>query len=143
MKPDHTLVRDALPLERLSCALIRQWLADDADLGAWSRNQPGAIRPRQLAALIRDRIWEAHDLTLATVRQRLEGGGDGQQIRQADYWVKVAIEKQPDQEAKVVSRTRFSLASSGRICAELQIVGGGRDRPITAGPVALRRRAQG
>jgi hypothetical protein len=142
LKPAYTLVRDALPLERLSCARIRQWLADDTDLGSWSRTEPGAIRPQQLAALIRDRIWEAHDVSLATVRDRLDRADEAQQPRQAEYWVKVEIEKQPDKKARVLSRTRFSSTPNGRICAEICIVADHGNQTLTDGPVPLRRRGE-
>ena len=141
MKPDFTLVRDALPLDRLNCARIRQWLADDADLGGWSRSHPGAIRPHRLATLIQYQIWEAHDVTLAAVRQRLNLGRQVDPPRQIDYWVKIKIEKQPDEEVEVQTRTRFSLTSNERICAEIYITGGADDRAITDGAVPLRRRA--
>lgn len=140
LKPAETLVRDALPLERLSCARIRQWLAEDGGLGSWSRNESGAIRPHQLAALIRDRIWEGHDVSLATVRERLEA--DERPIPHADYWVRVDVEKKPNDEASVLSRTRFSLTQNGRICAEMWIVAQDVEQPITEGPVQLRRRDQ-
>ena len=140
MKPDFTLVRDALPLERLNCARIRQWLADDTGLGSWSRTHPGAIRPQRLAALIRDRIWEAHDVTLAAVRERMLQGGQVDGVRQADYWVKIKIERQPDDEVELLTRTRFSFSANERICAEIFIAGGPGDRCISDGPVPLRRR---
>ena len=142
MKPDFQLVRDALPLERLSGSRIRQWLADDSELGGWSRTHPGAIRPQRLAGLLRDRIWEAHDVTLAAVRERLHRDCRAEPPRQTDYWVKIKIETQPDKEVEVRTRTRFSLSSNERICAEIFIAGAAGDQRITDGAVPLRRRSE-
>ena len=142
MNPALTPVRDTMPIERISCARIRQWLTGDSRLGDWSRAAPGAIRPRRLAALIRDRIWEAHGVTLGTVRERLERrlsqGSDS-----LDYWVSLEVEIEPDKEIEVVSRTRFTLAPDGRLRAAIGLARDGGEQPITEGPVPLRRRETG
>lgn len=139
MRPDYTLVRDALPFERLSCARIRQWLAEDTDLGCWSRTSPRAIRPQHLAALIRDRIWEAHDVPLATVRGRLEREGDDKQAPYVDYWVKIEIEKGANEGSKLLARTRFSLTTGGRVRAEICLAAKSGEHCLTDGAVTLRR----
>lgn len=141
MKPGLTLVRDALPVERISCARIRQWLASDEGLGGWSRAGPAAIRPQRLAALIRDRIWEAHDVTLGTVRERLERG-PAQGSGEVDYWVRLEVEVEPDKEVEVVSRTRFTMAPNGRLRAEIGLASPDGEQPITEGPIPLRRREE-
>jgi hypothetical protein len=139
LKPGLALVRDTLPMERISRARIRQWIDGDATLGDWSRAAPAAIRPQQLATLIRNRIWEAHDVTLGAVRERLERqaskGSDS-----VDYWVRLEVEFEPDKEIEVISRTRFTVAPSGRLRAEIELTSGDGAQPITEGPVPLRRR---
>ena len=141
MKPALTLVRDALPMDRISCARIRQWLADHRGLGDWSRGR--LVRSAAAAAaLIRDRIWESHDVTLGTVRDRL----DRQLSTGAElvvYWVRLEVEIEPDKDIEVVSRTSFTLAPSGRLRAEIGLVSPNGEPPITEGPVPLRRRETG
>lgn len=140
MKPALTLVRDALPLERLNCTRIRDWLAAGGAIGAWSRTAPAAIRPQRLATLIRNRIWEAHDVTLGSVRDRLARVSQADDHGSVDYWVRLEIEVEPDQEIELCSRTRFTIRPSGRICAEIALMEGNLEHPVTEGPVSLRRR---
>lgn len=141
MRAALTLVRDTLPVERISCARIRQWLANDERLGGWSRAAPSAIRPQRLATLIRDRIWEAHDVTLGAVRERL-GSGTGKGLDGVDYWVRIEVEIEPDKEVELISRTRFTMAPNGRLRAEIGLASGTAQVPITEGPVPLRRREE-
>ena len=137
MKPALTLVRDALPIERISCAHIRGWLAAEPVLGDWSQAAPGAIRPQRLATLIRDRIWEAHDITIGSVRKRLAAADAAP--AGLDFRVSLDVEIGPDQDVAVLSRTHFTLGPSGRIRAEIQLKSALGEHPITDGPVPLRR----
>jgi hypothetical protein len=126
-------VRDALPIERISYARIRQLLSSDEEMGGWSKGSQGAIRPGRLAMLIRERIWNAHDVSLDAIRARLPRGTDTALVYRVEVEVDVG-----DRYLKMVSRTRFSRSARGSICADIDLSIGAASDSITGSSIVLR-----
>lgn len=126
-------VRGLMPAGRISEARIRDLLSGDADLHRWSRSEPGALRPGRLAALVRDRIWEGHDVSLGAVRARLANRPDGQIIYRMTVEVDVG-----GRYLTMVSRTRFATTARGSVCANIELTVGTRTGLITCSPILLK-----
>lgn len=126
-------VRDALPIGRISQSRIRQLLSRDTELGGWSRGASGAIRPGRLSALIRERIWEAHDISLTAIRTRLPRCSGSTLVYRIDVEVDIG-----DRYLKMFSRTRFSRSSRGSVCAEIDLTIGTESDSITGSSILLR-----
>lgn len=130
-------VRRLLPADRISEARIRNLLGGDPDLDRWSRNAPGALRPRRLAALIRDRIWEGHDVSLAAVRARLATRPGGKLVYRVTIEVDVG-----GRYIRMVSQTSFAATARGSVRADIDLTVGNRTGTITAAPILLKPAGQ-
>ena len=126
-------VRGLIPADRISETRIRDLLRGDPELDRWSRSAPGALRPARLASLIRDRIWEGHDVSLAAVRTRLANRPDGKLIYRMIVEVDIG-----GRYLKLVSRTRFASTPRGSIRLDIELSVGTRTGTITGSPIVLR-----
>jgi hypothetical protein len=130
------LVRDAMPVERISKARIRHWLMHDQELGAWSRARAGAIRPARLASLIRDAIWRAHDVAVDAVADRLARSF----LDTLTFRVEIEVNA-PGEALHIVSKTQFTGHGGGRMHAEITLSDGPEPHRITNSPILLRNRS--
>ncbi|MEA3032691.1 MAG: hypothetical protein QOH86_707 [Sphingomonadales bacterium] len=132
------MVRDLLPIERISEACIRDVLGPHPQVGGWSRGRRG-IRPFRLAHLVRDRIWTAHDSSAADLLHRLRQRQPGNKLR---YEVDISIETEGG-PVTVAAWTEFGLTGTGGMTARLYLKAAERQAPISSvvrleAPAALR-----
>jgi hypothetical protein len=127
------LVRDLIPRERISTARIRQAVNGEHDLGCWSRNTHGAIRPGLLAELIRDCLWEHLDVPLAEVRAKIDSLERGSIV----YHLILEVETDRGRCLEVEADIRFFSCASHRIAAEIGLNWAGTSVPLHAGRILL------
>ena len=121
-------VRDLLAEDRISCARIRRALLNDATLGRWCCGPGDPIRTGRLAALVRRSIWQAHDMSLETVRRRLaEESAAGELV----YDIVLEIDTGSARPEVLRSSTWFRRGGHGRIVARVQLDLGGKTIPLT------------
>lgn len=130
------VVRDLIPIDRISAARIRRFLREDGRLGQWSRAGKGGIRPTLLARLVRNCIWEGLDLPLDDVRKRLAKPG-----HETCYQMTVEVEVGPKGDCGYLrTQARFIHCGSGRIAAQIELCTAGTPIRLTASRILLAAR---
>ncbi|HEX8623492.1 MAG TPA: hypothetical protein VF782_00285 [Allosphingosinicella sp.] len=124
------LLHDIIPRDRLSVSLISGVLTSHPQLGRWSREEAGAIRPRRLALVVRTNMWLALNRPVSEMKSGLHEASTGA----VDYSYPVTVKHDHDSPpVALAARARFTRRWSGRIVVEIYL----ESRPVMRCPFLL------